>query len=141
MARGCGFAGRARQQNEVMMTISVALSMVLGVLLVWCVLRLGLLGYIYDVRPSRAGIEFLLLSRFVVSVLPYGDIDQVTEPVAGGFLHLTALNYRNRAGVTCYLIRKKHAWFAKSVIVTPRDSESFVGFLRDAGIPVSRPAK
>ena len=119
------------------MTLSVALSMVLGALLVWVVLRLGLLGYIYDVRPSPQGIEFLFLSRFVVSILPYSNIERVTEPVAGGFLHLTALNYRNRAGVACYLIRKKHAWFAKSVIVTPRDTESFVGFLREAGITVS----
>jgi hypothetical protein len=111
---------------------------VLGVLLVFVILKAGILGHVYDIRTSREGIEFLFLSRFVVSTISYCDIEEVIEPVAGGFLHLTALNYRNRAGTGCFLIRKKHSWFAKSLVVTPANSDSFVRSLKDAGVPVLR---
>jgi hypothetical protein len=110
--------------------------MVLGVLLVFVIFKSGLLGYVYDIRVASEGVQFLLLSSFVVSVTKYESIEEVVETSWGGFHYLMAYNFKNRAGGRCFLIRKKHGWFARAVLVTPRDPAVFLEGLKNAGVRV-----
>jgi hypothetical protein len=114
----------------------VIFQMALGILFVVLVFKSGLLAYIYDIKITREGIEFLLFSRFVTSILRFDNINEVIEPRGGGLTYLTAYNFKNRLGVGCFLIRKKRAWFASSILVTPPDRAIFIAALRDAGVPV-----
>lgn len=114
----------------------VIVQMALGILFVLLVFRSGLLAYIYDIRITREGIEFLLFSRVVISTLRFDNIIDVIEPFVGGMTYLTAFHFRNRLGAGCFLIHKKQAWFASSILVTPPDRMAFIAALKHAGVKV-----
>ena len=116
--------------------VTAVLSAFLGVGLVFVVFKSGILGFVYDVRTASTGLEFVLASKFVVGKMPYDNIAKVVDVPAGGVLHLMAYNFKNRSGTGCFLVRQKRSWFARSILITPRNRNDFIAALRGAGVPV-----
>ena len=87
------------------------------------VLKFNLLAYIYDIRVSKDGIDFFVLTFFKVYTLPFVNIDFVS--IAKIWYPLIAFNFKNRPFQKAYFIRKKKAWFTKQLLVTPSDPELF----------------
>lgn len=114
----------------------IGLSLI-GACFLWAIWKFHGVAFIYDIRLTEDGIKFVLFFMLRVGFVPFSNIDAVQE-VKGGYSYLRAYNFKNRFGHTTFLIRKKRAWFANQVLVTPDDADAFTSSLLRAGVSVKR---
>jgi hypothetical protein len=111
------------------MNFAIVANVIGGFLLVFLVVRTGLLAYLYDVKVGETGVNFVLFSKFTFFNLPYSEIEKVKEVGFFGTLALNAVNFQNRSLTKGFLIQKKSGWYTRRIIITPADSAHFKAIL------------
>lgn len=109
----------------------------LGGLALWAVWKFHGLAFIYDIRLTSEGTEFVLFSALTMGFVSFSTIKSIQE-TNGGYLYWRAYNFKNRFGHTTFLIDKKKGIFSGQVLVTPDDADEFTRALTHAGVPVAR---
>jgi hypothetical protein len=99
-------------------------------------LLLNPLALLYDVRLSEKGIEFLIFRIIVITTVAYENIEEVKlgEKILKQW---AAYRFVNRWVAQRYVITKKNSWFAKEVVVSPRNASNFIETLERHGIQVA----
>ncbi|MBT2745864.1 MULTISPECIES: hypothetical protein [unclassified Lysobacter] len=55
------------------------------------------------------------------------DIERVDEIGVVSIGSLSAFNFKNRFMSRAFMIKFKHGWFARQVLITPEDAEQWAG--------------
>jgi hypothetical protein len=99
-------------------------------------LLLNPLTLLYDIRLSDKGIQFILFRFLVIATVPYENIEGVGlgEKI---FKQWAAYRFVNRWVAPRYVINKKKAWFAKEVVISPRNGSDFIERLKQHGVRVA----
>lgn len=93
-----------------------------------------MLTWLYDVKIDTLGIRFVLFQWLTVNLLPWENIDSVREIGVLSPGSLTAYNFKSRFLSRTFLIHKRRGWFARKVLVTPKDPDLFLSAIRANGI-------
>ena len=113
--------------------VETAAFLVAAAVVVVIAIKFEVIPWIYDVRLTARGIEFVLFSCMPVYVLTRENIEEIIE-TRGGYKYLFAYNFKNRFFQRCFLIRKKKGLFTRTVLITPPNPSLFVDRLAQDGI-------
>lgn len=95
-----------------------------------------MLWMLYDITLDSKGVRFILFHFFTVHLLRWANIKCVTEISYFSPGSIAAYNFKNRLFASSFLIEVQRGWFAKKILVTPKDPEQFVAELRRNGVHV-----
>lgn len=93
-----------------------------------------MLAWLYDVEMDSQGLRFNLFRWLTVHLLRFENIKQVAEISRFSPGSLNAYNFKNRLGSRSFQVETRHGWFSRKVLITPKDPERFVDWLRDNGV-------
>ncbi|WP_207306640.1 hypothetical protein [Xanthomonas oryzae] len=95
-----------------------------------------LFSWLYDVELDDRGIRFKLF--FILFYhLPFENIERTREIGSFSLGDLNAYNFKNRLFARTFLIELRRGWFARKVLVTPKDADDFLFRLRRYGVQVN----
>lgn len=97
---------------------------------------LPLFAWLYDIAVDDAGIAFVLLRFAVVYRLQFQNIERVTEIGRASVGALSAYNFKSRLFARSFLVQARRGWFARKVLVTPDDPDTFITQLRRHSVDV-----
>ena len=93
-----------------------------------------LFARLYDIAVDDASIAFVLLGIVVVHQLPFRDVECVTEIGRASIGALSAYNFKSRLFVRSFLVQSRRRWFARHVLLTPKDPDVVIARLRQLGV-------
>jgi len=95
---------------------------------------ISLFSWLYDVILDARGIRFVLLRVWTIHLLKIENIESITEINQASFGSLNAYNFKNRLFARSYLIKTKRGWFARKILITPKDPDEFLVWSRGKGL-------
>lgn len=95
------------------------------------------LPLLYDALIEEDQLRFVLLRGLTVARVKCDNIERIDEIGVVSIGAFTAFNFKNRFMGRTFMIRFKRGWFARLVLITPKDPERFVAWAREHGVPMS----
>lgn len=97
---------------------------------------MGLLSWLYDIRPDSDGIRFVLCRRVTLYRLRFENIKLVREVGRAALGSIAAYNFKNRFLARTFMIELKQGWFCQKLLVTPEHPDAFLDLLREHDISI-----
>jgi hypothetical protein len=88
-----------------------------------------LLAWLYDIKQDKYGIRFVLFGFWTIHVLRFENIESVEEIGRFALGGLSAYNFKNRFLARTLIIKTRHGWFARKVLITPKEPDRFLDWL------------
>ncbi len=96
-----------------------------------------MLPWLYDIKLDANGVRFVLFGFWTVHLLRFENIKSVIEIGNLSLGAWNAYNFKNRLFARALLIEMHRGWFARKVLVTPKNPNEFLVCLRDHGVVIS----
>ena len=93
-----------------------------------------MLAWLYDVVLDENCIRFVLFRFLTVYRLKPDNLESVVEIDALSPGALNAYNFKNRFLARSFQLSLRRGWFARRLLITPKDPDTFFQWLRIHGV-------
>src|SRR5580700_3113795 len=83
----------------------------------------SIVSWLYDVKLTDQGIHFTALRSWTLYCAHVDNIESIIEVGVFPMSALSACNFKNRLLSRTLLVTLKHGWFARKILITPRDPD------------------
>ena len=90
--------------------------------------------WVYDIKIDSKGIIFVIFHFWTIYLLSFENIKSVNEISYLSRGSWSAYNFKNRFLSRSFILELHHGWFARKVLVTPKEPADFLAHLRANGI-------
>lgn len=97
-------------------------------------MAIPLFTWLYDAVCEEAGIRFTLFRFLTAHVLRPDNIESVSEVSQVSIGKWNAYNFKSRLFGRCFLVQTKRGWFARRILITPKEPDRFVQWAAANGI-------